>query len=111
MDAIGFAFEAYDPVGRLRNQVDGLPVETRGELPSGVVLNGLDGVRASLIENPAFIRSLVKHLLTYAIGCEPTEHTEVEIDFLCKNLSSRPTLIDIVSAITESPSFRMWVAH
>ena len=111
MDAIGFAFEAYDPVGRLRDQVDGQPVETRGELPSGVVLNGLDGVRASLSENPAFIRSLVKHLLTYAIGCEPTEHTEVEIDFLCKNLSSRPTLIDIVSAITESPSFRMWVAH
>ena len=111
MDAIGFAFEAYDPVGRLRDQVDGQPVETRGELPSGVVLNGLDGVRASLSENPAFIRSLVKHLLTYAIGCEPTEHTEVEIDFLCKNLSSRPTLIDIVSAITESPSFRMRVAH
>ena len=111
MDAIGFAFEAYDPVGRLRNQVDGLPVETRGELPGGVVLVGLDGVRSSLRQNPAFIRSLVKHLLTYAIGCEPTENTEVEIDFLCKNLSLSPTLFDIVNAITESPSFRMRVAH
>ena len=111
MDAIGFAFEAYDPVGRLRNQVDGLPVETRGELPGGVVLVGLDGVRSSLRQNPEFIRSLVKHLLTYAIGCEPTENTEVEIDFLCKNLSLRPTLFDIVNAITESPSFRMRVAH
>ena len=111
MDAIGFAFEAYDPVGRLRNQVDGLPVETRGELPGGVVLVGLDGVRSSLRQNPEFIRSPVKHLLTYAIGCEPTENTEVEIDFLCKNLSLRPTLFDIVNAITESPSFRMRVAH
>ena len=111
MDAIGFAFEAYDPVGQLRDQADGHPVETQGELPSGVVLVGLDGVRASLRDNPAFIRSLVKHLLTYAIGCEPTENTENEIDFLCGTLSSRPTLADIVIAITESPSFRMRGGH
>ena len=107
MDAIGFAFEAYDPVGRLREKVDGRPVETQGTLPSGFVITGLDGIRTNLRDNPAFIRSLVQHLMTYAIGCAPNENTEDEIDFLCENLSARPTLADIVHAITESPSFRM----
>jgi len=107
MDAIGLAFEGYDPVGRPRDRVDDKPVDARGELPDGSVLLGLAGVRANLLKNPAFIRSLVKHLMTYATGCEVTESAEAEIDWIVWNISAKPTISDIVHAIVESPSFRM----
>ena len=107
MDALGFAFEGFDPVGRARERVDGNPVDAIGTLPDGTTLTGLAGVRAKLREHAGFTRSLVRHLMTYATGCAQDEKSDDEIDQLIRTLPTRPKLSDIVHAIVESPSFRM----
>jgi hypothetical protein len=107
MDALGFTFDAFDPVGRLRDRADGFAINSTGTLPDGSVLQGVDAVRAKLKGNHDFTRSLVKHLMVYATGCAQEESSDDELDELMDSLASRPTLTDIVHAIVESPSFRL----
>jgi hypothetical protein len=107
MDELGFAFEAFDPVGILRDRADGIAVNATGTLPDGSVLQGVDGVRAKLKGNAGFTRSLVKHLMVYATGCAQEDSSDDELDELMESLASNPTLSDIVHAIVESPSFRL----
>ena len=107
MDALGFTFDAFDPVGRLRDRADGFAINSTGTLPDGSVLQGVDAVRAKLKGNPDFTRSLVKHLMVYATGCAQEESSDDELDELMDSLTSHPTLTDIVHAIVESPSFRL----
>lgn len=105
MDAIGFAFEAFDPVGKPRDRVDGRPVDSSGVLPDGTTLNGIDSLRAWLLQGNSFTRSLLKHMMVYAIGCAQNDHLEGEIDYMLNTLPENPTIRDLVLAIVESPSF------
>jgi hypothetical protein len=107
MDELGFAFEAFDPVGSLRDRADGIAVNATGTLPDGSVLQGVNGVRAKLKGNAGFTRSLVEHLMVYATGCAQEDSSDDELDELMESLASNPTLSDIVHAIVESPSFRL----
>ncbi len=107
MDAIGFAFESFDPVGRVRDRADGFEVNNNGTLPDGSELAGLNGLRRKLRGNPEFTRALVKHMMVYATGCAQEESSDDEIDELMGSLPTRPTLQDIVRAVVESPSFRL----
>ena len=69
MDAIGFAFEHFDAVGRWRETDAGLPIETLSELPDGRVVDGIEGVKRLLVERPEdFVGALTEKLLMYALG-------------------------------------------
>ena len=107
MDALGFAFEAWDPVGRHRDRVGGQPVDDLGELPDGRTIAGLGALRRELAANPDFLRSLARHLLTFATGkeCGPAE--DDLLDRLLERLGPTPTLRDMVIAIAESTPMRM----
>jgi hypothetical protein len=107
MDALGFAFEAYDPVGRRRDRADGAPVDPRGDLPDGTAVVDVSGVRQTLRGDRAFLRSLVKHLLVYATGRELEAQDDAALEELLGKLGDAPTLADAVTAIVESPAFRM----
>ncbi len=107
MDALGFALEQWDAVGRHRRSPTAIPIDDRGELPDGRSLNGLTGLRETLLGDPAFLRSLVKHLLVYATGREQGELDEAIIDALIDDLGADPSLRDVVIAVAESPSMRI----
>ena len=107
MDALGFALEQWDAVGRHRPSSAATSIDDRGDLPDGRAVVGLSGVREVLLSDPAFLRSVVKHLLIYATGREQGEHDEIVIDDLIENLGSTPTLRQVVIAVAESPSMRM----
>jgi len=69
MDPIGFALENFDAVGRWRDQDGGVPIDVVSRLPSGTMVDGLDGVKALLLDDPeAFVESLTSKLLMYALG-------------------------------------------
>ena len=69
-DALGFALESYDPLGRWRTHYrDQKPVETSGELRGGITISGDDDLHKYLAtELPGFHETLATRLLGYALG-------------------------------------------
>jgi hypothetical protein len=69
MDPIGYSLENFDPIGRYREKVGTLPVENTGKLPDGTELKGVESLKQVLLQRKEmFVRNLVEHLLTYALG-------------------------------------------
>ena len=69
MDPLGYALEEFDPIGRIREKDGNRPVETMGKLPDGTELKGVDSLKRILLERKdQFARTLVRHLLVYALG-------------------------------------------
>ena len=70
MDPLGLALENYDAIGRWRTQDSGQPIDTRGELPGGIEVNGPGDLIRNLREKNAelFARCLVEKLMTYGLG-------------------------------------------
>ena len=106
MDALGFALEGWDAVGRPRIATADNPIDERGDLPDGRSISGLSGLRDALTRDPAFIRSLVVHLLTFATGRELGELDESIIDDLVARVGPTPTLRALVIAVADSTAMR-----
>ncbi|MCB1063298.1 MAG: DUF1592 domain-containing protein, partial [Verrucomicrobiae bacterium] len=72
IDPLGFALEAYDPIGRFRSTDDsGDAIDDSGSLKDGTVLKGMEGLRAYLAENDGeFSGNFSRKLLGYALGRE-----------------------------------------
>jgi hypothetical protein len=69
MDPIGYALENFDPIGRWRDKDGSQPVENTGKLPDGTELKGVESLKQVLLQRKdLFVRNLVEHLLTYALG-------------------------------------------
>ncbi len=69
IDPLGFALEAYDPIGHFRSAYpNGALVDTTGEYRGQPVSSPAD-IRAYLIQHPDLLaQNLVHRLLTYALG-------------------------------------------
>ena len=70
MDALGFALENFDGVGRFRLQDDGFDIDAISKLPDGIELNGSQGLQQQITTTykDQFVRCFTEKLLTYAIG-------------------------------------------
>jgi hypothetical protein len=71
MDPIGFSFERYDAIGRLRDKEStGLPIDCRATLKDGTTFEGIDGLRNYLLtkKKDVIVRLFCRRLLGYALG-------------------------------------------
>lgn len=70
IDPLGFVLEAYDPIGRYREQDEsGAAIDNTGELREGIVLEGMPGLREHLAKNrEQFLGQFCRKLLGYALG-------------------------------------------
>jgi len=71
MDALGFALENFDAVGKWRekDRLAGEIIDASGELPDGSKVNGPDDLRNALLANPEqFVQTLTEKLMTYGLG-------------------------------------------
>jgi hypothetical protein len=69
MDPIGFALESFDGIGRVRKTEDGVAIDTSGTLFNGANVDGVVGLRRSLVAQPEiFVGVTTEKLLTYALG-------------------------------------------
>jgi len=69
MDPIGFALENFDPVGKFREQTDGIPVDTSATFWDGIEFSGPDGLNGLLMNRDAlFVENFIEKLMTYALG-------------------------------------------
>ena len=69
IDPLGFALEAYDPIGRFRSAYpNGAAIDTTGEYRGQPIKSPAD-IRAYLIKHPDLLaQNLAHRLLTYALG-------------------------------------------
>ena len=108
MDALGFALEPFDAVGRPRIEVGGRRVDSLGELPDGRTVDGPRGLRDVLLEQQdrrRFERSLARHLATYALGRGLDRRDEPMLGGLVDNLQEEPTLRRLIHDLVETEAF------
>ena len=69
MDPLGLAMENFDAVGTWRTRDAGAPIDASGELMDGTRINGVVGLRESLLSRPdLLVGTMTEKLMTYALG-------------------------------------------
>lgn len=114
IDPWGIAFEGFDAVGLKRTQVTGRnrkpsPVDTSAVLPDGTEIDGVEQLQEYLLSHRRgqFARSLVRRLLTYALGRSLELADEAAIDQLADDFKSTDyQLSALIAAIVSSEAFQ-----
>ncbi|MEZ5399930.1 MAG: DUF1592 domain-containing protein [Bryobacteraceae bacterium] len=108
IDALGFALENYDVIGRWRTDEGGSAIDTTGQLPGGRVLRGPDGLRELMLEDGRFTRGMVERLMTYALGRQMDARDQPAVREVLR--TTKPggyRFQDVVAAVASSVPFRM----
>ena len=107
MDAIGFAFERYDAVGRHRERDAAGVIDCSGELPDGRRIDGLAGLKRVLRDDPAFVRTLATKLFVHAVGrdARPADRLRLGAGVDELLLLGRGTVRDLVLLVVQDPAF------
>ena len=109
MDEIGFGFEEFGPLGKLRSNDDlGRVVDPAGKLPTGETYRGAAELIALLKvqRSENFVRCLTEKLLTYALGRGVTRRDRATIDTIVANAAQdEHRLVRIITEIVQSPPF------
>ena len=109
MDELGFALEHFDAVGRWRDEDEGLPVDSRGELPDGTNFDGAIAMQAVIATNMKhkFVRCLTEKMLIYALGRGLEYYDECTTDLVIKQLAENEyRFSDLVTQVALSKPFR-----
>jgi len=109
MDALGFAFENFDAIGRFREKdADGV-IDPSGSLPDGSSFQGPTDLRVILRDQKELVaRNLAEKLLTYALGRGLEYYDERALrKVLAEVASSEYRFSSLVVAIVQSDPFRM----
>lgn len=109
IDPLGFALEAYDPIGHFRSAYpNGAAIDTTGEYRGQPVNNPAD-IRAYLVKHPDLVAQNLSHrLLTYALGrplgfADQPALRHLQADWKAKG----HTLRDLIHLITTSDLMRL----
>jgi mono/diheme cytochrome c family protein len=109
MDALGFALENYDVVGRWRDELHGSKVDTVATLPDGTMLRGPVELKKALVaRGDDFVRALAKNLLVHGVGREMGMADEPELaKIVAATRAGGDRFSVLLTAIVTSPLFRM----
>jgi Protein of unknown function (DUF1592)/Protein of unknown function (DUF1588)/Protein of unknown function (DUF1587)/Protein of unknown function (DUF1585)/Protein of unknown function (DUF1595) len=106
IDPLGFALENFDAIGRWRS---GPEINTRTQLEDGRKLDGLEGLKAYLLETrrKEFVRQFCKKCLGYALGRAVQLSDEPLLEEMQANLAAEGYRVGIVfDNIIASPQFQ-----
>ena len=109
MDALGFALENYDGIGRWRTTDGDLPIDPSGVLPNGVTLNGPVELRAVLKDDLSeFARSVTEKTLIYALGRGLERFDRITVSRILDRVGAAGNgFRDLVHEVIRSPAFQM----
>jgi hypothetical protein len=69
MDPLGLSLERYDPVGAVRSEDAGRPIDVSAKMPDGTAFDGLSGLQNVLLDRKdEFVHALTERWLVYALG-------------------------------------------
>jgi hypothetical protein len=108
LDPLGFALENFDPIGRWREEENGVKVDAEGALPSGQTIQGAEGLKKLLLERKdQFIRQITTKLLGYALGRGLVDSDYCTIDTICEDLAKHDYQAQrLIQGIVHSVPFR-----
>jgi len=110
IDPFGFALESFDAIGRLRNvDAAGHNINTQTNLKDGTSIEGLDGLRAYLLQHRSddFRKQFCRKLLGYALGRGVQLSDEPLIkSILEKTHEDNDHVQSVIEAIVLSSQFR-----
>lgn len=109
MDAIGFALEHYDAIGRHRTHDGGFAVDASGELPTGDRFTDAAGLKRIFRENPEeFVLCLTGKLLTYALGRGVERADKPVVRAIARDLAKKDyRFSELVLGIVRSAPFQL----
>jgi hypothetical protein len=108
MDPIGFALENFDRTGSWRTLDEGLPVDTKGELPDGTALTGSGNLRAWLDGHPdVFATNVTTKLFIYALG-RSVDYRDMPMvrDVVRRAAGHGYRFTELIQGIVQSPAFQ-----
>lgn len=106
IDPLGFPFERYDAIGRLRDKYpDGKPVDDTATALDQTSIQGIDGLLAYLAKQDQQVRKNLSHkLLGYALGRTVLASDLPLVDKMV-NLGPDATFAQLAREIVTSPQF------
>jgi hypothetical protein len=112
IDPLGFALENFDGVGAWRTTDEDTPIDASGELPDGMMLDGVAGLRRELLRHPeTFARTLTEKLLVYALGRSLTFHDMPVVRAVARDAAMHDYhFSSLILGIVQSTPFRMRTA-
>jgi hypothetical protein len=107
-DAFGLLLEKYDPLGRYRDQIEGVPIDT------ATSLDGIEGFMGAFADAASFARAgasseaftmcLTRNLIAYGTGDDGLEANDCQVREAVAQLPPSPTMGDLVRVATASPA-------
>jgi hypothetical protein len=108
MDPLGYALDSFDAVGRWRDNENGQPLDTKGQLPTGEKFDGPAELKKIILaRKDEFVRNLSEQMLIYALGRELQECDDRAIDEAVAELKKNDYRFSaLVRAIVQSYPFQ-----
>ena len=109
MDALGFGFENFDPVGVWRDKDGRFDIDPAGTLPGNQNFQGPSELRKILRteRKDEFVRCLAEKMLTYALGRELKSYDRCAVDDIVTAMAENDyRFSSLMLAIVESDPFR-----
>ena len=113
MDAIGFAFENYDAIGRWRDKDGDFAIDPSGILPGGKTFQGPAELKTILrSKKDLFARCLSEKVLTYALGRGLEYYDKCAVDKILIELQKNDYRFStlLIEAVKSEP-FQMRTTH
>ena len=109
MDALGFAFENFDAIGRFRSKTDEGPIDPSGTLPDGKSFQGPAELKAILKgKQELVVRNLAEKLLTYGVGRGLEFYDNRALNQICAQTAKADHKFSaLITAIVKSDPFRL----
>ncbi|MBI5800478.1 MAG: DUF1592 domain-containing protein [Verrucomicrobia bacterium] len=109
MDALGFAFENYDALGRFRTKDGEGKIDPSGTLPDGKSFQGPSELKAILKgKQELVVRNLAEKLLTYGIGRGLEFYDNRALNQICAQTARADHKFSaLITAIVKSDPFRL----
>ncbi len=109
MDALGFAFEKFDAIGRGRTMDEGVLIDTAGKLPDGRTFAGAAQLKSVLkADREKYVRNFSAKLLTYGLGRGLEYYDEPALDKMVISAQKGENRFSaLVLAVVQSDPFRL----
>ena len=108
MDALGFALENFDAIGKWRTHERGSEIDSRGKLATGETFSGSRELQKFIAERKiaAFVRCLTEKLMTYGIGRGMEYYDRDSIEGIArKAVLEGDGLLDLLTGVVQSRPF------
>ena len=110
IDGIGFGFEQFDALGRLRTIENGATVDTSGVVRGSMDLNGpfigASELSVRLSKSSDLSRCFARHLYRFAMGTAETSDDQPVVDAIHATIGNDARILDALAALVASPAFR-----